>query len=268
MRPIDRRAFLLGCGAVLLGACTRGPSGHARGLYHQVAPGETLSDISRRSGLSLREIITANRLRDTRVQPGQTLFLPGIHRLGPDPLAPPPIAAAPVALAAYQLVSRHNWGALPPKGNHDPMGAITRLTIHHTDEIAGIMQGSDTEVVRFIAHLHRDRAGWADIGYHFLIGRDGRVYEGRPMDIQGAHAGGDNNRNNIGIAVIGAFGNHLPNHRQMNTLTKLVPDLSKQHRLDAHQLFAHRDFTNTECPGDALYGWFRNHRHADLVARS
>ena len=28
---------------------------------------------------------------------------------------------------------------------------------------------------------------WWDIGYNFLIGEDGRIYEGRGFDAQGAH---------------------------------------------------------------------------------
>ena len=34
---------------------------------------------------------------------------------------------------------------------------------------------------------HLDR-GWSDIGYHYLIDRDGTVTEGRPIEKSGAHA--------------------------------------------------------------------------------
>jgi N-acetylmuramoyl-L-alanine amidase len=45
---------------------------------------------------------------------------------------------------------------------------------------------------------------WPDIGYNFLVGEDGNVYEGRGWDAVGAHAV-PYNSNSIGICVIGDF---------------------------------------------------------------
>ncbi len=47
--------------------------------------------------------------------------------------------------------------------------------------------------VRGIQNFHIDDRGWADIGYHFLVGENGKVYEGRGWDRQGAHSPGFNN---------------------------------------------------------------------------
>ena len=47
--------------------------------------------------------------------------------------------------------------------------------------------------VRSIQNFHIDDRGWADIGYHFLVGENGKVYEGRGWDRQGAHSPGFNN---------------------------------------------------------------------------
>lgn len=48
-------------------------------------------------------------------------------------------------------------------------------------------------------HLER---GWSDIGYHFVIRRDGTVEAGRSIDKMGAHAKG-HNRNSIGTCLVG-----------------------------------------------------------------
>ena len=37
-----------------------------------------------------------------------------------------------------------------------------------------------------------DERHWSDIGYNFLVGEDGRVYEGRGWDNEGAQAKGFN----------------------------------------------------------------------------
>lgn len=41
----------------------------------------------------------------------------------------------------------------------------------------------------FLKNYHMDNEDYWDIGYNFLIGGDGSVYEGRGWDTVGAHAG-------------------------------------------------------------------------------
>ena len=50
----------------------------------------------------------------------------------------------------------------------------------------------------------RDR-GWRDIGYHYLIDRDGKVAAGRPVEQVGAHVQG-RNTGTIGVALFGGHG--------------------------------------------------------------
>lgn len=52
---------------------------------------------------------------------------------------------------------------------------------------------------------HRDR-GFADIGYHYYITRDGKVHAGRPLCQVGAHARGFN-QHSIGICYEGGLDN-------------------------------------------------------------
>ena len=46
--------------------------------------------------------------------------------------------------------------------------------------------------------------GWAGIGYHFVIRKDGTIERGRPLSVVGAHAQGDN-LHTIGICMAGNF---------------------------------------------------------------
>ena len=55
-------------------------------------------------------------------------------------------------------------------------------------------------------HVHGNN--WIDIGYHFVIKRDGTLEEGRPVERQGAHVAG-HNANSIGICMVGGVNAQL-----------------------------------------------------------
>lgn len=65
--------------------------------------------------------------------------------------------------------------------------------IHHT-------ASPDWSVDR-IRKIHVEENGWDDIGYHWLIRKDGTIEAGRSMDKNGAHAKGRNGF--VGIALTG-----------------------------------------------------------------
>ena len=140
------------------------------------------------------------------------------------------------------------------------MGPIRHLTVHHTGEHLSSGGISDTELLRRIEHHHQINLGWAAIGYHLLIGGSGTIYEGRPLRWQGAHCGGDNNRNNIGISMIGEFDAELPSFAQLRSLSRVLAHYRATYRLSARAVFGHRDWKATACPGDALYAWLDDYR--------
>lgn len=53
-----------------------------------------------------------------------------------------------------------------------------------------------------------DTKHWSDIGYNFIVGEDGNVYEGRGWGKQGAHSKNFNNKS-IGICIIGDYTSKL-----------------------------------------------------------
>ena len=115
-------------------------------------------------------------------------------------------------------------------------------------------------MVHAIQAYHRDSLGWADIGYHYLVGRDGRVYEGRALTAQGAHSGGVNNKNNLGVSVIGNFSCGLPPAAQLRAVAAFLADRRAAYGLSGATLLGHRDFGPTECPGNALYAWLQDQK--------
>lgn len=71
-----------GATALLLALGAAGCSARrAGGVHHVVAPGETVYRIGKAYGLSVEEIVAANRLADAdRIRVGQRLFIPGARR--------------------------------------------------------------------------------------------------------------------------------------------------------------------------------------------
>jgi len=73
---------------------------------------------------------------------------------------------------------------------------IDYIAIHCTATPEGI-----DKTVEDIRKTHRAQ-GWSDIGYHYVIYRDGTVNIGRDVDIAGAHVAGFNTHS-IGISYVG-----------------------------------------------------------------
>ena len=101
--------------------------------------------------------------------------------------------------------------------------------------------------------IHR-KDGLLNIGYHFVIRRDGTVEDGRDINLCGVHVeemGQVSNRNSIGVCLIGG-----KNHRgepdcnftlaQFKAVHELLVELQSQY--DKVLVIGHRDVIDTTCP--------------------
>jgi N-acetylmuramoyl-L-alanine amidase len=157
------------------------------------------------------------------------------------------------------LLSRLGWGAAKRRGTDTPHSPY-RLTVHHTIGRQSKSEPESIKSVRNIQYYHmkgrakRGKEAFDDIGYHFLVDGEGRIIEGRPVEIMGAHAGGSND-GNIGIALLGNFDVVKPTAAQLRSLERLAVYLAVKFRRDpSHRGFLqpHQHFTQTGCPGKNL----------------
>ena len=88
--------------------------------------------------------------------------------------------------------------------------------------------------------------GWAGIGYHFFVRKDGSIYRGRPENVVGAHAG-SNNYDSIGICFEGNFMDEQMGTVQLAAGAELVAHLKKKYGITKVQ--KHCDVNATGCPG-------------------
>ena len=157
-----------------------------------------------------------------------------------------------LTVGGASVIDRASWGAQAPRciSYHSP----NRFTVHHTatptnDSISAAAR------VRQIQSYHRDVRGWCDIGYQYLVSRDGRLWEGRGAARNGAHVAG-NNTGNIGLSFIGTHDSTNVTDTQLTNAAELVRGLADQYGISvsAATLKGHRDYGGSSCPGDALYG--------------
>ena len=153
------------------------------------------------------------------------------------------------ALPGVTVHSRAEWGSAAANctASHTPQ----KLTIHMTDTPNADTISTPARL-RQIQSYHRDVRGWCDIGYHFLISRDGQIWEGRPITRLGAHTAGANT-NNIGIALLGTFETVPPTAEQQAATSALLRGIGTQYNiaLSRTTVKGHREqgTTETNCPG-------------------
>jgi N-acetylmuramoyl-L-alanine amidase len=114
---------------------------------------------------------------------------------------------------------------------------------------------------------HKEQ-GWSDIGYHYVIYRDGSIHEGRNVDIIGAHCEGHNS-NSIGVCYIGGLENK-PNveykklkakdtrtEAQKRALIDLLSKLKKYY--PEAKIYGHHDFNKgKDCPSFDAKNEYKN----------
>lgn len=169
---------------------------------------------------------------------------------------------------SVDLIARAAWGAARaiPARMTPHQGRWTRITVHHsaepTHEIGGTSRGAVGSYLQRVQDFHMNDAThrWGDVGYHFFVDPQGRVFEGRSLQWQGAHASGSNNVDNIGVCLLGDYDNERPSSAALEGLEGLLDDLRAQHAVSTSRVYGHSEFVRTQCPGTHLMRWVRGYR--------
>lgn len=125
-------------------------------------------------------------------------------------------------------------------GSMDIRNTTEQIVCHHS----GVTVLQSVEVIH---NYHKNTNGWAGIGYHFYVRKDGTVYRGRPENTVGAHAVGAN-YNSIGICFEGNFSKEKMGQAQLKAGQELIKYLKEKYNIS--KVVGHRDIDNSECPGN------------------
>ena len=128
------------------------------------------------------------------------------------------------------------------------MRKIELIVVH----CSATREGTDV-TIDDIRQWHRKR-GFRDVGYHFVVYRDGTVAKGRPLEQVGAHVKGYN-RHSVGICYIGGLSaiGEIKDTRtdaQKVALRELLKDLKR--RYPKARICGHRDLS-PDRNGDGIF---------------
>jgi uncharacterized protein with LGFP repeats len=217
-------------------------------------------------------------------------------------LVQPPSAGADPALVlevetpgqALDIIRRAQWGADESIRSRAPMydNGIKAGVVHHTAGVNDYAREDSATTVRSIYGYHTRTLGWPDIAYNALVDKYGQVFEGRfggmTRPVRGTHTGGFN-RNTWAVCMIGDFDGVGPTPVQMRTVGHLLGWRLAMDGIDPHAsvsltsdggpytrfpqgadvnlpcIFAHRDVSDTDCPGD--FGYALMNQIRDIAAR-
>uniref|UniRef100_A0A674JM88 Peptidoglycan-recognition protein n=1 Tax=Terrapene triunguis TaxID=2587831 RepID=A0A674JM88_9SAUR len=111
----------------------------------------------------------------------------------------------PPGFLCLRIVTPGKWGGRPANCS-SPLKAVQTgyVIVLHTAGGSCKTGAECNQQMTNIQHYHMNNKGWCNIAYNFLIGEDGKVYEGRGWNTEGAHTYGYNDIS-LGIAFMGDF---------------------------------------------------------------
>ena len=138
---------------------------------------------------------------------------------------------------------------------------VREIIVHCTATRPDFMPGASTaDRVAEVRRWHKAN-GWNDIGYHWLIDRDGTVASGRAETVIGAHVVG-RNAGTIGISLFGGHGSSETDRfaenftaAQERELRHLIASISLRTQITT--ISGHNQHAAKACPGFNVPLWFK-----------
>ena len=120
------------------------------------------------------------------------------------------------------------------------LGRIKMIVVHHSATDSGTPQA--------YANYHVNTRDWPGIGYHYVIQKDGTIFQTNELDTISYHTGGQNTHS-IGVCLTGNYDKQKPPAIQIQKCGELIAAIRQQFSQDL-RIKGHRDFSNKSCPGD------------------
>lgn len=151
-----------------------------------------------------------------------------------------------------QFTTRSEWGARAP-------AKVKALPKHdegwfwHWLGPAYPEQTSDIQIMQSIQRYHMDTKGWSDVAYHWAIGRDGGIFQGRGWAAQGGATYGYNTNSYALVFLIGQ--GEYPSIKMLAAAEEVMLAGPAAIR---NKIRPHSAVRSTSCPGDQIRAYIKN----------
>lgn len=150
-----------------------------------------------------------------------------------------------------KIILRDKWKAKKTKINNNYLNP-RNIIIHHSGEPKDAwskkFENDEIAFMKRIQEYHIQGRSWDDIGYHFGIGLNGSILEGRIIKFQGVHCPSMNYRS-IGIVIHGNYNYRTLKFNQIKSIIKLLVWLCTVFNINSNDIFMHKEINKTQCPG-------------------
>lgn len=119
------------------------------------------------------------------------------------------------------------------------LSSISQIVLHHS----ATTEGTPASFARF----HIQSRKWPGIGYHYVIAKNGTVYQTQELTTVSNHVQNANTKS-IGICFVGNFDIEDPTTSQLTSVKWLIKKLNSDLKVPL-KITKHNQFANKSCPG-------------------
>jgi hypothetical protein len=144
---------------------------------------------------------------------------------------------------------------------------ITHVTLHHTGDAKPLLPG-DSPVARLrgLQSWGASDRNWWDVPYHFLLGLNGDIYEGRDYHFMGETNTTYDPGGHFLISVIGNYEIQEPTQAQLNAIADMMAWALNEFDLPVDKLGGHYNYADTGCPGKNLRKYLEDGTFRKMVS--
>nr|MBA3274144.1 N-acetylmuramoyl-L-alanine amidase [Chthoniobacterales bacterium] len=133
------------------------------------------------------------------------------------------------------------------------------ITIHH----AGVLwtnKKTPPVMIKNMQSWGKKEKKWPDVPYHFLIGPDGTIYEGRSLLYEPDTNTKYEVSGHIGVELMGNFEEQRMSESQLKSLVDITAWLAQEFEINPDHIGGHKDVApdQTTCPGKDLHRYIED----------
>lgn len=144
---------------------------------------------------------------------------------------------------------------------------ITHVTLHHTGDAQPLRPEDDVAAkLRALQSWGARDRNWWDVPYHFLLGLDGKIFEGRDYHFMGETNTAYDPGGHFLISVVGNYERQEPTQAQLNVIADMMAWALDEFDLPLDRIGGHYNYADTGCPGKNLKKYLEDGTFRRMVA--